>query len=347
MPLKVTMQLAWLCVITLSLAIYPAWLQKPPKRRMINGNTQLKMTSCCDEMKELKLQVANLSAMLGELSKKQENDWVNVVMQVMELEGSTKQMESRLIDAESKYSEMNSQIDIMQLQAAQTVTQTSADAVYDCSSLYQKNYRISGVYKLPPDEFLGSPDLEVSCDMETDGGGWTIIQRRKVGLISFNRDWKQYKEGFGNIRGDFWLGNENIYRLTRRPTVLRVELEDWEGNIRYAQYNQFTLSNELNSYRLFLGNYTGNTGRDSLRYHNNTAFSTKDKDNDKCVDHCAEFRKGGYWYSCCTDSNLNGIYYRKGEHTKNMDGITWYGWHGSTYSLRRVEMKIRPEDFKP
>lgn len=61
--------------------------------------------------------------------------------------------------------------------------------------------------------------------METDGGGWTVIQRRKVGLTSFNRDWKQYKEGFGNIRGDFWLGNENIYRLSRRPTVLRVELE--------------------------------------------------------------------------------------------------------------------------
>lgn len=35
------------------------------------------------------------------------------------------------------------------------------DAIYDCSSLYQKNYRISGVYKLPPDEFLGSPELEV------------------------------------------------------------------------------------------------------------------------------------------------------------------------------------------
>ncbi|XP_006127101.1 angiopoietin-related protein 7 isoform X2 [Pelodiscus sinensis] len=347
MPVKVTMQLAWLCVFTLSLAIYPALLQKPSKRRTVNGNTQLKMTGCCDEIRELKLQIANVSAMLGELSKKQEVGYMIVDMQVMELKGSTQQMESRLIDVESKYSEINSQIDNMQLQAAQTVTQTSADAVYDCSSLYQKNYRISGVYKLPPDEFLGSPEIEVYCDMETEGGGWTIIQRRKVGLISFNRDWKQYKEGFGNIRGDFWLGNENVYRLSRRPTMLRVELEDWEGNTRYAQYDQFTLSNELNSYRLFLGNYTGNTGRDSLRYHNNTAFSTKDKDNDKCVDHCAELRKGGYWYNCCTDSNLNGVYYRKGEHTKNMDGITWYGWHGSTYSLKRVEMKIRPEDFKP
>ncbi|NXK93079.1 ANGL7 protein, partial [Formicarius rufipectus] len=321
----------------------PALPQRPTRRRAASGAQH-----CCEDVRLLGLRVANLSRMLQQLGEKQEGDWGSVVMQVMQLEGSSRQLEARLADAESRYSEMSSQLDTMRLQAAQTVTQSSAvDAVYDCSSLYQRNYRISGVYKLPPDEFLGIPDLEVFCDMETDGGGWTLIQRRKVGLTSFNRDWKQYKEGFGNIRGDFWLGNENIYRLSRRPTVLRVELEDWEGNTRYAQYQQFTLSNEINSYRLLVGNYSGNTGRDSLRYHNNTAFSTKDKDNDKCVDDCAQFRKGGYWYNCCTDSNLNGVYYRRGEHTQSMDGITWYGWHGSTYSLKRVEMKIRPEEFRP
>lgn len=82
------------------------------------------------------------------------------------------------------------------------------------------------------------------------------------------------------------------FQTYSKAYFLTVLWQDWEGNIRYAQYKQFTLSNELNSYRLFVGNYTGNTGRDSLRYHNNTAFSTKDKDNDKCVDDCAQFRKG-------------------------------------------------------
>lgn len=126
------------------------------------------------------------------------------------------------------------------------------DAIYDCASLYNKNYKISGEYKLPKDEFLGTPELNVSlnlsflascnfslkdfsiiarlflqvyCDMENNGGGWTVIQRRKIGLTSFNRDWKQYKNGFGTIRGDFWLGNEQIFRLTRQPTVLRIEME--------------------------------------------------------------------------------------------------------------------------
>lgn len=48
-----------------------------------------------------------------------------------------------------------------------TLWLTPADAIYDCSSLYQKNYRISGVYKLPPDDFLGSPELEVRPSQPT------------------------------------------------------------------------------------------------------------------------------------------------------------------------------------
>ncbi|KAI4578617.1 hypothetical protein MJG53_020871 [Ovis ammon polii x Ovis aries] len=344
---KTLSAVAWLCIFLVAFVSHPVWPQKPPKRKT---PAELTAATCCEEAKVLQAQITNLSSLLSDLGKKQERDWVSVVMQVMELESSAKSMETRLTEAESKYSEMNNQIGIMQLQAAQTVTQTSADAIYDCSSLYQKNYRISGVYKLPPDDFLGSPELEVRPPQPTawtSGGGWTIIQRRKSGLVSFYRDWKQYKQGFGSIRGDFWLGNDHIHRLSRRPTRLRVEMQDWEGNMRYAEYSHFVLGNELNSYRLFLGNYSGDVGNDALIYHNNTAFSTKDKDNDNCLDKCAQLRKGGYWYNCCTDSNLNGVYYRLGEHNKHLDGITWYGWHGSSYSLKRVEMKIRPEDFQP
>lgn len=68
--------------------------------------------------------------------------------------------------------------------------------------------------------------------------------------------------------------------------------QDWEGSTRYAEYSRFVLGNELNSYRLFLGNYSGNVGNDALVYHNNTAFSTRDKDNDNCLDKCAQLRKG-------------------------------------------------------
>jgi hypothetical protein len=49
----------------------------------------------------------------------------------------------------------------MEPESLLTLCAPFTDAIYDCSSLYQKNYRISGVYKLPPDEFLGTPELEV------------------------------------------------------------------------------------------------------------------------------------------------------------------------------------------
>lgn len=325
------------------LLLAETWAQNPRKRL---APPKPPKAQCCDEVRSLKVQVANLTSLLEELSRKQETDLMNVVRQIMELDQQNRQQEARVTEAESKYSEINNRVEIMQLQTLQSATQTSSDAIYDCAALYSKNYKISGEYKLPKDDFLGTPELNVFCDMEKNGGGWTLIQRRKVGLTSFNRDWKQYKSGFGSIRGDFWLGNDHIFRLTRQPSTLRIELEDWEGETRYAEYGFFTVGNELNSYKLFLANYSGNAG-DSLRYHNNTNFSTNNKDNDKCVDDCASLRKGGYWYNCCTDSNLNGVFYRYGEHTKNTDGITWYGWHGPNYSLKKVEMKVRPMGFQP
>lgn len=325
------------------LLLTETWAQSPRKRL---APPKPPKGQCCDEVRSLKVQVANLTSILEELSRKQETDLMNVVRQMMELDKNNRLQEARVTEAESKYSEINNRVEIMQLQTLQSATQTSSDAIYDCASLYTKNYKISGEYKLPKDEFLGTPDINVFCDMETNGGGWTLIQRRKVGITSFNRDWKQYKTGFGSIRGDFWLGNDNIFRLTRQPSVLRIELEDWEGQTRYAEYGFFNVGNELNSYKLFIANYSGNAG-DSLRYHNNTNFSTNNKDNDKCVDDCAALRKGGYWYNCCTDSNLNGVFYRYGEHTRSSDGITWYGWHGSSYSLKKVEMKVRPVGFQP
>lgn len=338
---KVNLNIVALGVTLLLLA--ETWAQNPKKRL---APPKPPKAQCCDEVRSLKVQVANLTSLLDELSRKQETDLMNVVKQVMEMEKQNRKQEARVIEAESKYSEINNRVEIMQLQTLQSATQTSSDAIYDCASLYSKNYKISGEYKLPKNEFLGASELNVFCDMETNGGGWTLIQRRKVGLISFERDWKQYKSGFGSIRGDFWLGNDHIFRLTRQPSMLRIEMEDWEGETRYAEYGMFSVGNELNSYKLFLANYSGNAG-DSMRYHNNTNFSTINKDNDKCVDDCASLRKGGYWYNCCTDSNLNGVFYRYGEHSKKTDGITWYGWHGSHYSLKKVEMKVRPVGFQP
>lgn len=63
-----------------------------------------------------------------------------------------------------------------------------------------------------------------------------VIQRRddfNDPRENFNRDWADYKNGFGDPSKEFWLGNENIYMLTNNEDyILRVELEDFEGNKR-------------------------------------------------------------------------------------------------------------------
>lgn len=63
-----------------------------------------------------------------------------------------------------------------------------------------------------------------------------VIQRRDdfgEPRENFNRDWSDYKNGFGDPAKEFWLGNENIYMLTNNEEyILRIELEDFEGNKR-------------------------------------------------------------------------------------------------------------------
>ena len=124
-----------------------------------------------------------------------------------------------------------------------------------CADFYKSGQRKSGVYKIKPDS-LGS--FDVFCDQKTAGGGWTVIQKRLDGSVKFlNRGWKDYKSGFGNPNGEFWLGLDKIHRLTKTKNKLRVELQDWKGNSAYAEYSLFAVSREQTKYKLSLGSYSG------------------------------------------------------------------------------------------
>ena len=177
--------------------------------------------------------------------------------------------------------------------------------------------------------------FQVYCDQYTDGGGWTVFQRRQDGSVDFFRDWAYYKNGFGSLTGEFWLGNDHIYRLltTSKQYELRIDLGDFEGNFRYAKYSTFRIGPESEGYKLEVGGYSGNAG-DSLWFHNGKTFNTKDHDNENT---CSQSLKGGWWYGYCHHANLNGLY----NSTSTTVGVNWKHWKGYHYSLRFVEMKFR------
>ncbi|KAF4026069.1 hypothetical protein G4228_018193 [Cervus hanglu yarkandensis] len=52
-----------------------------------------------------------------------------------------------------------------------------------------------------------------------------------------------------------------------------------------------------------------------------------------------------WWFDACGPSNLNGMYYPQRQNTNKFNGIKWYYWKGSGYSLKATAMMIRPADF--
>lgn len=117
------------------------------------------------------------------------------------------------------------------------------------------------------------------------------------------------------ISGEFWLGNEAIYRLTKdNNTQVRIDFKDISGKSWYAEYNEFSVASKEEGYRLHVAGYNGNAS-DALEYQNRMQFSTVDSDRDISNTNCAANYEGGWWFSHCQHTNLNGKY--------NL-GLTWF-----------------------
>ncbi|XP_066297792.1 receptor-type tyrosine-protein phosphatase S-like isoform X1 [Branchiostoma lanceolatum] len=195
--------------------------------------------------------------------------------------------------------------------------------------------------------------------MDTDGGGWTVIQRRQDGSVPFDRTWTEYEQGFGNVIGEYWLGLGNIHSLTtQKQNELYVYLEDWEMNSRFARYSTFSVGDAGSKYTATIDGYSGDAtdDLDQSTHHsiNNRHFSTTDQDNDPRNDNCAsKYGQGGWWYTgSCGLALLNGQYLTgcsvpaPGTSTcSSADGIVWYTWRGYRYSLKKTDMMIRPDNF--
>ncbi|XP_010841478.1 PREDICTED: microfibril-associated glycoprotein 4 [Bison bison bison] len=111
----------------------------------------------------------------------------------------------------------------------------------DCDDIYAQGYQADGVYLIYPSG--PSVPVPVFCDMTTEGGKWTVFQKRFNGSVSFFRGWNDYKLGFGRADGEYWLGLQNMHLLTlKQKYELRVDLEDFENNTAFAKYADFSIS---------------------------------------------------------------------------------------------------------
>ena len=174
---------------------------------------------------------------------------------------------------------------------------------------------------------------------------YIVFQRRRDGSEDFYRGWDDYVDGFGDLKREFWMGLEKLHCLTSVAprTELKIDLADFEGNYKYAHYSFFSVGNSGTNYTLNIAGYTGIVTDDMTGSHslNGMPFSTKDRDNDQWSNHCAQYRRGAWWYRGCTNSNLNGLYL-SGQET--LHGIYWYHMKNKHESLKFAQMKLRFRD---
>ncbi|XP_052231708.1 SCO-spondin-like isoform X7 [Dreissena polymorpha] len=226
---------------------------------------------------------------------------------------------------------------------------TASCRLKDCSQLLSSSVALpSGVYTLTTP--LTHAKVQVYCDMGTDGGGWTIFQRRFDGSVDFHRNFRNYEYGFGDVVGEHWLGLKYIYEITSNGYFqLRVNITRNDGRKAYDVYGNFRLQPGPR-YTLNLGAQLKSHGVEpssdtffttSSRTPVGSAFSTYDHDSDKFADgNCAELYKGGWWYNdCYMNINLNGLYQPGISKTTSMIYDGFPGLKSSTIMFKEIFKK--------
>ena len=190
----------------------------------------------------------------------------------------------------------------------------------------------SGVYKMSTNMgtfTISDMSTNIYCDMTIDDGGWIVVQRnRKNSQLSFNKNWREYEDGFGDLNNDFWAGLNLMNALTQTSQwEMRVDYQKNDNTWSYLHYNQFSVGSASEEYILTVGGFTGE-GTDWFTFlpHNGMNFSTPDNDNDKWSSNCAASYKSGWWYNNCHHVNINSQPPNVGD------------------DVLFTEMKIRPKD---
>ena len=214
-----------------------------------------------------------------------------------------------------------------------------------CLELLNHGFTKSGRYEIKP--FLNVTKT-VYCDQDTEGGGWTVFLRNAHGFVSFNKKWKEYKDGFGTVEYDFWLGNEFMYNATKlynshisKSTELYIAVAGTDDKKFYAMYKNFAILSEATDYTLQVSHHFKGTMGDALEYHNNMKFSTKDRDNDLDPGDCANYHGGyGWWFKQCFYAFLTRMKYDTVD-LRLKPAPRWYFIYNKHKDLKNATMMFR------
>ena len=193
-----------------------------------------------------------------------------------------------------------------------TTTFQCKEKAHDCLTIKRADKGDTGVYKLQ----IGDSQISVMCDMDTEGGGWTVLHARFEHNLNYaTKTWNEYKLGFGVAGSDYWIGNKYIHLLTKENrSEVYFKLQHSNGTWFHAKYRDFYVASDADKFTLHYraDSYSGTSG-DSLYANNNRAFSTMDNDNDNRMKfNCAVERGGGWWFHRCSKTLLttnNGRWY--------------------------------------
>lgn len=208
--------------------------------------------------------------------------------------------------------------------------------VSDCGDVRLEDAKLCNATGGVFDLYKDGKKFEVYCDTYTDGGGWTILQRRIGGALLFNRTMEEYAEGFGDPSGELWLGLDNLHQLTEDDDFeLKIELTDTYGRHRFQKYDGFHVTGKAGRYTLIIkGSNVGDLGDYISSRHGqafqiggsyNTLVSRYSRRHGTCT---------GGWWGCYYQANLNNRFGGKS------DGYAiWNGFQ--SYNLAKTEMKFR------
>ncbi|KFB49729.1 hypothetical protein ZHAS_00018382 [Anopheles sinensis] len=270
------------------------------------------ITARDDSLQEIERSVENLERNVKERDEKHEDKLVEIEKHAKKTENTLQEMMQNITRLED-YSKVKHEELETNLNKLQNETKNS----WDLQTEFIKNHTIpssckdvsrkkSGQYGI----YIENGEFKtVFCEHDAFDGNWVVFQYRFNGKVNFYRGWAEYRDGFGTLDGEFWLGLKYLHQLTStRKHELMVEVKDYNGNYGYAKYDHFEVGSEAQKFVLKRGSYSGTAG-DSMTYNIGMKFTTKDSDNDDSSStQCAERHNGAWWHGYCTNANLNGPY---------------------------------------